>query len=272
MEIDVSHGKYSFSVSSKGAYLSTLRYEGRSILKPASDKKETHGGCAQLIPFANRVRNATFNFEGREIKLGADDPPNAIHGLTRNMDFQLAESGNGIVAEGVLSSNDFPWVYMVRISYSVSGNEFKISYKVKNESEKTGPLMIGAHPYLYFSGDWKIESNNMKEVNCLGGYFPTGKFLGPINEILPRPGGYDNPFIASEALNIHLGDHKIILNTEKMPYFMLYDGKYCEGKSIAVEPMTGAPDCFNNGMGLIGLGAGKTFRGMFSLKTEWSVE
>jgi len=51
-----------------------------------------------------------------------------------------------------------------------------------------------------------------------------------------------------------------------MPFFVLYNGKYAEGKSIAIEPLTGAPDAFNNGIGL------KIIDPLKSLNTQFKIK
>ena len=43
---------------------------------------------------------------------------------------------------------------------------------------------------------------------------------------------------------------QIKLERKNMPYFVLYNGKYSRGESVALEPMTGAPDAFNNRIGI----------------------
>lgn len=261
--------RLSIEISEVGAYLKSVRFDGREIIKITTDGVETHGGCAHLIPFANRVRNAKFSFRGKEYVLMANSPPNAMHGLIRGLNFDVRAGESKAEFNSILKESSFPWVYAVRIRYTIMQAGISIDYEVTNMSQTHGPLMIGAHPYFVFTGKWEAASMGFHELVCTDGYFPTGRLLDPVNILKPREGGYDTPFLVEGTLTLDLGDIRLELFNRGMPYFMFYDGKYSGGKSIAVEPMTGAPDCFNNGIGLVQLAPGMGFTCGFSMGFSW---
>lgn len=261
--------RLSIEISEVGAYLKSVKFEGRDVMKISTDGVETHGGCAHLIPFANRVRNGKFSFLGKEYFLRDDSPPNAIHGFIRRLNFDVRARGNTAECTTTLKGDGFPWVYAIGIRYTITQEGISIDYEVTNMSQAHGPLMIGAHPYFLFNGKWEAASRGFHELVCTDGYFPTGRMLDSVNLLKPREGGYDTPYLVEGTLSLDLGDIRLELGNRGMPYFMFYDGKYSGGKSIAVEPMTGAPDCFNNGIGLVQLAPGRGFTCGFSMGFSW---
>ena len=52
-----------------GAYIKSLSLSGVDILMETPDGEQTHGGAALLIPYANRVRNASYTWNGKEYHL-----------------------------------------------------------------------------------------------------------------------------------------------------------------------------------------------------------
>lgn len=60
-------------------------------------------------------------------------------------------------------------------------------------------------------------------------------------------------------LALRISDMEILTrsrNGRTTDYFVIYNGKYSRGESVAIEPMTSAPDTFNNGIGVITLKKG----------------
>lgn len=266
MIISTGNGEMEAAVDEIGFHISRITYRQRDILKPSSDGHPTHGGAAHMIPFANRIRNGNFIYNSRFVQLDRDAPPNAIHGLIRNSKFDLKITKNGISGITRIQNDRFPWVYDVEIMISLQKNGFAVQYHVKNLSEDDGPLMIGSHPYFLFSGSWSIHSRSMREMVCKDSYFPTGEFLNPVESLSSAQNRlYDTPFRTDGKIRIDLGNISLKMVTERMPFIIIYTGIFSEGTSVAVEPMTGAIDCFNNGIGLIDLKSGKDFRCSYSV-------
>jgi len=241
-------------IESLGAYLSELRLGTFDILKKSNDGVQTHGGCAILIPFANRIRNASYVWEGKEYNLDRDSDGNAIHGLCRNIDWNVEGiNESSAILSCTLANKGYPAKLLVRANFILLPMQLKITFTVKNIDEVSAPLVIGLHPYFLYSGEWNIcGSGYVKRLNVVDDYFPDGTFSDiEIKELNSSTGAIiDSCFFMGPNRAIWLGDHTVQIEGDKFPYFQLYNGKYSEGKSVAFEPMTGAPDAFNNKIGL----------------------
>jgi len=83
------------------------------VIKPLQTYK---GGSFSLVPFSNRIKNSTFNFNQLEYKLAMNDPPNAIHGhayLGKWNVLKKTDSSAVIVYKHLAKKFGWPWAYEV---------------------------------------------------------------------------------------------------------------------------------------------------------------
>ncbi|WP_393970881.1 aldose 1-epimerase [Oxyplasma meridianum] len=246
-----------------GAYVSKLFIDGIEILKESNDGKDTHGGSAVLIPYANRVRDHVYRFEGREYQLPANSGNHSIHGLVRHVKWDILKMKEDSVELGyALSDPGYPSRVHNIVKYSINNDSFTTRFEIENIGERDSPVMIGAHPYFLTHGEWDITADKpVKRLEYVDGYFPTGQMSDfSMHQVTSKSGTvFDNCFLGGGELNLHNGMNNILIERENMPYFQVYNGEYAEGKSVAIEPMTGAPNSFNNGIGLITMEPGGKF-------------
>jgi Galactose mutarotase and related enzymes len=55
-------------IQERGAYLTHFRFKGKDIVLPGAER-QTRGGMALLIPFANRVRGGAYQWDGKTVTL-----------------------------------------------------------------------------------------------------------------------------------------------------------------------------------------------------------
>lgn len=246
-----------------GSYVMKLFIDGTEILKQSNDGKETHGGAAVLIPFANRVRDHTYRFEGKTYQLPADSGNHSIHGLVRHVKWDVLQKEDDSVELGyVLTDPGYPSRLHNIVKYRIDGQSFTTKFEIENIGERNSPVMIGVHPYFLTPGDWDITADKpVKRLEYADRYFPTGEMTDfSMHQLTSKSGtAFDNCFLGDGDLHLHNGMNHILIERENMPYFQVYNGEYAEGKSVAIEPMTGAPDSFNNKLGLITIEPGGKF-------------
>lgn len=246
-----------------GSYVMKLFIDGTEILKQSNDGKETHGGAAVLIPFANRVRDHTYRFEGKTYQLPADSGNHSIHGLVRHVKWDVLQKEDDSVELGyVLTDPGYPSRLHNIVKYRIDGQSFTTKFEIENIGERNSPVMIGVHPYFLTPGDWDITADKpVKRLEYANRYFPTGEMTDfSMHQLTSKSGtAFDNCFLGDGDLHLHNGMNHILIERENMPYFQVYNGEYAEGKSVAIEPMTGAPDSFNNKLGLITIEPGGKF-------------
>ena len=244
----------SFDVEERGAYLSSMFLGRTRILKESHDMVDTHGGMAILAPFANRIRNGEYTHDGKKYSFTKNTEGNAIHGFARSTDFSIVNQNESVITlESVLSDPGYPGRVRLVVSYSLSKNKFETMVKATNESDIELPFQVGFHPYFSFTDEWAISTDYPAAVlNYKDKYFPDGDctLLDPFTLNSDQSPVLDTCYLSGGKITFSTKTHSITVEREKLPYFVLYNGSYAEGKSVAIEPMSAPPDCFNSGFGL----------------------
>lgn len=249
-------------IDSHGAYLKTLSLSNREILMPSPDGNQTHGGCALLVPYANRVRNAAYSWKGKEYHLPKNDGANSIHGLTKDMNWESSVKGTEIELSTVIEDEGYPSILKCNVIYRLNDASLEVDMLFMNAGGEGVPLSVGMHPYFNHAGNWSIEpASTMKMLNYADSYFPDGTSKGINPPIISSEDQreYDNCFLVGSSVKLTAKDYEMKIATSNMDYFVVYNGKYANRQSVAVEPMTSAPDAFNNRIGLVTLEPSKTF-------------
>ncbi len=260
----LAEGRSSVEIMEKGAYVKSLVLNGLEILMQSEDGVQTHGGMAIMLPYAGRVRNAMYVWEGKQYHLPKNNGEHSIHGLTRELNWVSEKQGEnkGIFTIN-LSTSNYPTDLFLKLEFEIKSHSFSIHIEAENKGSANGPFMAGMHPYFNFKDSWAIESKqNLLRLNFESGYFPDGTVTAIKPRTLSSKGGlpFDNTYITNTTPVLFAGDRRIIMENTNMPYLVLYNGEFTRGKSIAAEPMTAAPDSFNNGIGLVSIPPGDKFR------------
>jgi len=226
---------------------------------------------ARLSPFVCRVANGSYTFAGQrhninKFFLGKE----AIHGLLYDAPFTItakwADSEEAFVTlEYDYTNRDegYPFSFHSKITYTLRSNStLSITSQITNTGNADMPLTDGWHPYFTLGGninEWIFSMNAGKMLEFNTHLVPTGNL---ISNTAFSPGrhigetfldncfvlnGYDAPActLANEANGLRL----TIRAVENYPYLQVYTPPH--RKSIAIENLSGAPDAFNNGIGLI---------------------
>ncbi len=261
--ITINYGNSEAEIDPTGSYVKRLILNGEEILKPSADDVQTHGGMALLLPFANRVRNATYRWAGTTYNLPRNNGQNSIHGLTRDQLWGISHRGSDAVSMTCkLDSEGYPVPLFLKVTYRIEQRRFSTEIFASNEGTTSAPFLAGLHPYFKTENTWKLSGyRHYLELNYKDSYFPDGTFSAASPDSIGSHSKriYDNAFIAEGPVLLHTGKSAIRITNSDMPYLVIYNGEYSEGKSVALEPMTGAPDAFNNGIGLITIPQGESF-------------
>jgi aldose 1-epimerase len=241
----------------------------------------------KLSPFVCRMNKGHYRFEEKDLTIQKYFlAGHAIHGLLFDAVFEVvAKDANDQMAAVALkytyqaSDAGYPFSYQMFITWKLeTGNQLTVTTSVSNTNQQAVPLADGWHPYfalggsvdewvLQFDSDCQLEYN--EELLPTGNKFTDNRFT---NGTSLRGIELDNSF---ELTNV-LSEPKCVLQNEKLKLTIQPDKTYPilqvyippHRKSIAIENLSGAPDNFNNGMGLILLPAGEST----SFTTKYTVE
>ncbi len=254
--IAISDGRYVAEVYERGAYLSSLKYLDRDLILPGNPDSPTKAGMAFLAPFANRVKGGTYTFGGITYSLPLNSEGNAIHGLLLGVDFDLVDmTGYRVELSTVLEHEGYPSKLKITVSYEMRNGTLTSEARIMNVGQRRAPLVVGWHPY-FVVGDsaWSLVSTG-SVYRCVSlNKIPTGELRE--DRFPDHDGSYDDCFyIPSGIIKLMLnGKDYVTLSSSNMRYFQVYTG--VRG-SVALEPMSGAPDAYHNGIGLSILSPGE---------------
>lgn len=230
-----------------------------------------------LFPFPNRIEEGHYFFEGKEFQLDVNFPQenNSIHGLVYNKPFKVNETSITPDSCQITMSYDssgeigYPFPFCLSITYRLLQGELQCATVITNTGTTRMPYGFGWHHYF--------KTGNMIDVNSLS--FSSTAMLEVNSQMIPNGGSieykeyasiktlgntqFDNCFRLEEGAEtaVVLKDEpsrlSIILkfNSVDFPYLQVYTPP--ARKTIALEPMTCAPNAFNNKLGLQVLEAGE---------------
>ncbi|MGC8631792.1 MAG: aldose 1-epimerase [Thermoprotei archaeon] len=267
-----------------GALLNQFSFQGFEFIESHASPEAlisgpTRAGCAVLMPFANRISGGKYSFNGKSYFLPINERgrDNAIHGLLTDKVWDVIclygdEAPEESVGEQrkVIYGYDFPgiggypFLFHAEVEYALGDSGLHVGLSVTNTGNTPLPLSMGTHPYYKVDGrlkDWVIDFDSL-------GRFLT-KDMIPTGEIVrENPSGKigDRSFDGCYALNGDLrlyNKRGLLIKMTGFPYVQLYTPP--SRTSIAIEPMTGIPDAFNNGIGLKKLAPGEKFQASYDV-------
>jgi aldose 1-epimerase len=228
---------------------------------------------AKLSPFACRIPGGQYIFQDQEYEFDNKFPDgSAIHGLLANKPFNLLEQ----FADDQMAIASFryhykqedpgyPFDYVCEVKYTLFPDHvLQLQTTVLNLGDHTIPMADGWHPYFTLGdtvNDYEMQFNSDTMLEFNSKLIPTGNFikdpvfLEPVvlgnrsidNCFQLNPTTEDYPCCALH--NPHNGLTVSFYSSANYPYLQIYTPDH--RKSIAIENLSGAPDCFNNGMGLL---------------------
>jgi len=235
---------------------------------------------AILFPFANRVNNGKYAFEGKLYSLDCNevDNNNALHGLVYNKTFEVIKkqitSDFALIElqyKAVDISAGFPFKYNISITYKLSHKGLNLKLKVENKDNKSFPFTLGWHPY-FLSADLYNSSINFEsktEVESDSKMITKGtKLFKTPMPFQIKNSKLDNAYVLenNKLLFITPNYKMCITSSAKENYLQLYTPNI--SNLIAIEPTTGVSDSLNNKMGLQTLESGTSYTVEYLLNLE----
>lgn len=283
-QFTVRFGGYEAVVTSIGASLRMLQHEGRNLVVPfEAEEMRPYFRGATLVPWPNRIVDGRYTFAGEPQQLVLTEPSrlHALHGLVSWLRFEpvdVTETSVTLAAD-IEPQQGYPHRIGLSVSYALDADGLTISVRAHNRGSGPAPYGASIHPYLTTGSgrvdDWRLELPAHDVFTTEGPRLLPGR-------VVPIAEGDDFDFterrpIGAIALdhaftNIDRVDglaHVTVTGADGLGVRMTWDEE-CDWVQIhtadlpdrtanriglAVEPMTCAPDAFNNERGLIVLDA-----------------
>jgi len=264
-----------------GGSLQELVIDNHHIIKDLSPLTYANTYASSILfPFANRIKDGTYEFEGNTYQFDINEKElnNALHGLVYNKTFELIEEKTTkayaslkLVYHEKQTTIGFPFTYSIYLEYVFTENTLDLNVEIKNTYSKTFPFTLGWHPYFLssdlYNSSFIFDSNlklKLDKRNITEGIIPNEYDDGfKINDQF-----LDDCFILNSNSVLFLTPNYILTlkSTEKDSFLQLYTPPH--NNTIAIEPVTGVSDSFNNGIGLKALQPDDTYHMSWNLKID----
>lgn len=241
-------------------------------------KEKGFKGC-KLSPFVCRLNNGKYIFGGKEYFIQKSLPAkHSLHGLLYDKAFAIvSETANASFASVSMKYEyraevpGYPFNYDCIVTWSLEPeNKLTVATECINKDEGLIPIQDGWHPYFTLGdsiNDLDLEFQVKNRVEFNSELIPTGKVVNYTKfSTIEKLGDtfLDNCFTLDtqecQPLCVLRNAKKNIevqfFPDESYPYLQIYTPPH--RRSIAIENISGTPDGFNNGMGVITLEPGQS--------------
>ena len=275
-QYELSRGAYRAVVVEVGGGIRSLSFDGRDILAGYGSDETCTGARGQLlIPWPNRIEDASYRFDGIDRQLPVTEPATgcAIHGLTRWANWTCTEHrpDQATLAYRLHPQPGWDGIVDLAVSYTLDDDGLTVSLTAHNVGATAVPFGSGAHPYFTVDGGtidgWHLTLPASTYVTTDDRGLPTGRVAVEGTDYDFRTGklvgdlALDNPFTdltlddAGRAwVQLRSGDGRCVSlwADDKHSWFQVFTGDHLaeEGRrrtAIAIEPMTCPPNAFRTG-------------------------
>jgi aldose 1-epimerase len=190
-----------------GGGVREFSWRGHNIFRPAAAGGATDPfslSCFPLVPYANRIANGRFTFDGSEVTLQRnwDRDPHPLHGQGWTKPWSIEQSSaTQATMEFFGGGDEWPWRYRALQDFALRGDALEIGLSVENLSERTMPGMLGLHPYFPQPATATVAARART-------VWLTDAQSLPVQEVLaPQDWSFERPRAASRIGLDHCFDH-----------------------------------------------------------------
>jgi len=270
-QFPIAWGDQEATVVEVGGGLRTYTAAGEPVLEGYEVDEMASGGRGQLVlPWPNRVGDGRYTFQGAELQLALTEPSrhNASHGLVRWTNWTAAaHEPDRVIMELTLHPQPgYPFTLGLSVEYRLDVAGLSVATTATNRGDRPCPYGAGAHPYVTVGSDLvddavlHVPAGAWLPADDRG--IPTGSAsVGgtPYDFRRPRPIG---DLVLDTAFTDLVGAQAVLDGPRRATvwwddsyrWLMVFTGDTLDParrrRSLAVEPMTCAPNAFVSGDGL----------------------
>jgi aldose 1-epimerase len=301
-QTSIVHAGQALTVVEVGGGIRQYQAGDRPVLDGYPEEEISSGGRGQLLlPWPNRLAGGRYTWAGRTYQVPLNEPEegNAIHGLVRWANWSVTASGEG---EAVARHRLYPqpgwgWILDLEVRYGLGENGLEVATSARNVSADSAgacPIAFGWHPYIdafgmladdtvltipaslaYQSDDRGVPTLRV-EVDGTDSDFRGRRKIG--SSVLDTAfTGFERDAAGRATVQVRpAGDLPGGVDLWMGPeytHLMVFTGDTLSDparrrRGLALEPMTAAPDAFNNGDGLRTLEPGETLTAVWGINPQ----
>jgi aldose 1-epimerase len=292
-QYEIAHGDMRAVIVEVGGGIRILERAGTAWLDGYDAHEICPAGTGQVLaPWPNRLRDGGYEIGGMRYQLPISEPKtgNAIHGLTRWEPWRVVEHTQVRVAmRHVLHPRPgYPFRLELTNTWALDATGLRVEHTARNTGSTTCPFGLGIHPYLMLPG--RAVDELWLQLPAAR-YFPTDARKLPLastavtgseyDYTAPRRIGgatLDTAFVGCTRdrdglARVTVGDERggglSLWMDAAFSVVQVFTGDTLpperRRRALAVEPMSCAPDAFNNGEGLVLLAPGAHWQGTWGI-------
>lgn len=274
-------------VTEVAAGLRALEVDGEALVETFAEASSPPGAAGiVLVPWPNRVAGGRWELDGESQQLDLTEPSrsNAIHGLLRNTGYRLLEREPHRVRQGatVFPQHGYPFLLETGVQHELVPDGLEVTHTVRNDSARSAPVAVGAHPYLRLG---EVPSTELVLTVDATTRFLTDDRQIPVSEEAVAGTDFDltqGRRIGDLAIDHGFGGVRIVdgrsrqtldaPDGRRVELWADEDFRYLQvftpsafasvdgpRPAVALEPMTAPADALNSGEGLRWLEPGETW-------------
>ncbi|RUR01408.1 aldose 1-epimerase family protein [Labedella endophytica] len=296
IQVDLSSGRVSATVTEVGAFLRRLTVDGIEIVEgfPVDALPKQSQG-AILVPWPNRVRDGKWELDGEPMQLDVSEPKfgNASHGLLRNTAYAVERLADArvVLRAPIHPTRGYPFSLATEVEYALAEDGLEITHRITNHGRAAAPVGVGAHPYLRIgdtpTAELTLTSTGSTIVLVDDRMNPTGTAPVPADKDLRQgpvvgdltlddaytdlevvAGRVEHVVTAPDGSTVTLWADEAFAWVQAFVSTKLRPG----GVALAVEPLTMPANAFNTGDGLTWLEPGDTLEVHWGIRADLNEE
>lgn len=149
-----------------------------------------------LFPFVGSLKNKEFVYNGKHYPMGQ-------HGFARDLEHTLLSHEEREIWFSLSSTEEtlakYPFPFVLKIGYALSGQELKVMWKVENPADQTMYFSIGAHPAFICPVHGEADKSGYR------------LYFGGLDEVHHHGNTLDTGLSIQEDLILPLTDHRAVI-------------------------------------------------------------
>ena len=288
-QYEIRHGAQRATIVEVGGGIREYMVGDRVVLDPYAPDEMCDGAHgAPLIPWPNRLADGRYRFDGVDHQVALTEPEkhNAIHGFLRWRPWQAREREAARVVMGtrLYPQTGYPFALDVQVAYALAEDGLEVTTTATNIGDRACPFAAGQHPYLSpgsgriddcsleLDARTRIVTDNARQlptgrqpVEGTPFDFRTGRRLADLRvDYAFTDLARDSDGRAWARLERPDGHRVELWVDEHYPIIEIYTGDTLapdrQRLGLGVEPMTGPPNAFQTGEGVVRLEPGASIR------------
>ncbi len=218
-----------------GGRIASFRVDGHELLRTEGDGA-IQWGSFPMAPYAGRIRDARFTFDGRANRLPATLPPHAIHGTVLDRSWRVETDGSIATDLGP----DWPFAGRAVQRFELTSDTLTCRLEVR--ADEAMPASIGWHPWFRrrlegLPGELELEL----EAGAM--YVRDAAGIATVQRVVPPPGPWDDCFtdLTRPPLLRWPGFLELAVESD-CPDWVVYT---VPEDAVCIEPQTAPPDALN---------------------------